>query len=154
MKKGKWKQLAAVCTAAAAVMGLTLPAATVSAQEKTERLWDFCDGTQGWVYDDSWKGDCEVTGGASYDAEKGMLKVDVDFTAEQDNGWCQSGISFSEEGGIDYSMYNTLSFDLYYDTAAFTTGQITLKAASDNVFQEQLQVIADAAAEDAGGTLQ
>ena len=87
MKKGKWKQLAAVCTAAAAVMGLTLPAATVSAQEKTERLWDFCDGTQGWVYDDSWKGDCEVTGGASYDAEKGMLKVDVDFTAEQDNGF-------------------------------------------------------------------
>lgn len=153
MKKGKWKQLAAVCAAAAAVMGLTLPAATVSAQEKTERLWDFCDGAQGWVYDDSWKGDCEVTGGASYDAEKGMLKVDVDFTAEQDNGWCQSGISFSEEGGIDYSMYNTLSFDLYYDTAAFTTGQITLKAASDNVFQEQMQGIADAAAEDAGGTL-
>ena len=153
MKKGKWKRLMSLCTVAAAAVSLVLPAIPVSAGEGAERLWDFADGIQGWTYDDSWKGDCEVTGGASHDAESEMLKVDVDFTAEQDNGWCQTGISFSEEGGIDYSAFNTLSFDLYYDTAAYTTGQITVKAASDNVFQEQMEGIDSALTEDAGGTL-
>lgn len=91
-----------------------------------------------------------MTGNVSHDAEKEMLKVDIDFTAEKDNGWCQSGISFSEESGIDYSEFNTLTFDLYYDAAAYTTGQITVKAVSDNVFQEQMEGISSAVTEDMG----
>ena len=45
-----------------------------------ERVWDFEDGTQNWVYDDSWSGGSYNGGGeCSYDSEKGMLKVSVDF---------------------------------------------------------------------------
>ena len=141
MKQSVWKRLMSVCTAAVLGVGLMVPAVSAGAQEDGSRLWDFRDGEQGWVYDDSWKGSAEVTGNVSHDAEKEMLKVDIDFTAEKDNGWCQSGISFSEESGIDYSEFNTLTFDLYYDAAAYTTGQITVKAVSDNVFQEQMEGI-------------
>lgn len=158
MKKQVWKRLASLGAAAVLGLGMVLPAVPAGAEEgdgkeAVQRLWDFADSTQGWVYDDSWMGDCEVTGGVSHDAEQEMLKVDIDFALEKDNGWCQSGISFSEDGGIDYSAYNTLSFDLYYDSASYTTGQITIKAASDNVFQEQMQGISTAPTEDAEGTL-
>lgn len=153
MKQSVWKRLMSVCTAAVLGVGLMVPAVSAGAQEDGSRLWDFRDGEQGWVYDDSWKGSAEVTGNVSHDAEKEMLKVDIDFTAEKDNGWCQSGISFSEESGIDYSEFNTLTFDLYYDAAAYTTGQITVKAASDNVFQEQMEGISSAVTEDMGDGL-
>lgn len=153
MKQSVWKRLMSVCTAAVLGVGLMVPAVSAGAQEDGSRLWDFRDGEQGWVYDDSWKGSAEVTGNVSHDAEKEMLKVDIDFTAEKDNGWCQSGISFSEESGIDYSEFNTLIFDLYYDAAAYTTGQITVKAASDNVFQEQMEGISSAVTEDMGDGL-
>ena len=148
MTQSVWKRLMSVCTAAVLGVGLMVPAVSAGAQEDGSRLWDFRDGEQGWGYDDSWKGSAEVTGNVSHDAEKEMLKVDIDFTAEKDNGWCQSGISFSEESGIDYSEFNTLTFDLYYDAAAYTTGQITVKAASDNVFQEQMEGISSAVTED------
>lgn len=153
MKQSVWKRLMSVCTAAVLGVGLMVPAVSAGAQEDGSRLWDFRDGEQGWVYDDSWKGSAEVTGNVSHDAEKEMLKVDIDFTAEKDNGWCQSGISFSEESGIDYSEFNTLTFDLYYDAAAYTTGQITVKAVSDNVFQEQMEGISSAVTEDMGDGL-
>src|SRR5699024_4082306 len=87
------------------------------------------------------------------DPEKGMLKVSVDFSNDESNGWSQTGISFSEEGGIDYSQFTTLTFDLYYDSSAYTTGQLTIKAASDNVFQEQMCGINQAETEDVDGTL-
>ena len=153
MKQSVWKRLMSVCTAAVLGVGLMVPAVSAGAQEDGSRLWDFRDGEQGWVYDDSWKGSAEVTGNVSHDAEKEMLKVDIDFTAEKDNGWCQSGISFSEESGIDYSEFNTLTFDLYYDAAAYTTGQITVKAVADNVFQEQMEGISSAVTEDMGDGL-
>ena len=120
----------------------------------SERVWDFEDGTQNWVYDDSWSGGSYNGGGeCSYDPEKGMLKVSVDFSNDVSNGWSQTGISFSEEGGIDYSQFTTLTFDLYYDSSAYTTGQLTIKAASDNVFQEQMCGINQAETEDVDGTL-
>ena len=156
MKENKWKRIAALCTAAVVSAGMFIPSLSVSAQGEGQRLWDFEDGTEGWVYDDSWKGDAQVTGSAEYDTEKSALKVTVDFSGDVNNGWSQSGISFSEEGGIDFSQYNTLSFDMYYDSAAYTTGQITIKAtASENndVFQEQMQGINDVVTEEAGGTI-
>lgn len=153
MKRKSRKRVAAMCTAAVVSVGMLAPALPVGAQEGSERLWDFQDGAQNWEYDDSWKGDAGVTGSAGWDEDKGMLKVDLDFSADVNNGWSQTGISVAEADGIDFSPYNTLTFDLYYDTAAYTTGQFTIKAAADNVFQEQMQGINDAVTEDAGGTL-
>ena len=128
----------------------------VAAEESAsqERIWDFSDGTQGWIFDSSWAGDSyHGTSDYSHDLGKGMLKVDIDFSQDSSNGWSQPGISFLEEAGIDYSAFTTLTFDLYYDSAAFTTGQITIKANSDNVFQNQMAGFHNLVTENAGGTL-
>ncbi len=159
MKRKQCKRIVGVCLAAGLVFGgcmqpLIAPVYFVQAGEKNqEYVWDFEDGNQGWVYDDSWKGDSNVNGSCSYDAEKKMLKVDVDYSLEQNNGWCQTGISFSKEAGIDYTSYNTLSFDMYYDSSAYTMGQLTMKVVSDNVFQEQMSGLNDVSVEDVEGTL-
>lgn len=122
--------------------------------EEVKKVWDFSDGVQGWRYDNSWSGDGYTgAGGCQWDEGKQMLRVDVDYTKNQNNGWSQTGISISDGGGIDYSEYQVLCFDLYFDTAAFTTGQLTFKAESGGVFQDQMSNMYQAPVEDAGGTL-
>lgn len=107
--------------------------------EEVKQVWDFSDGPQGWVYDDSWAGDgYHGTGTCEQDPEKEMLKVSLDYSADVENGWSQTGISLTDSAGIDYSPYKVLTFELYYDPNAYTTGQIAVKAYSDNVFQDQI----------------
>ena len=153
MKKKTWKRITSMCAAAVVSAGMLIPVLPADAQGEAERLWDFQDSGQNWVYDDSWKGNAKVTGSADWDEEKGMLQVELDFSGDVNNGWSQTGISVSETDGIDFSLYNTLSFDLYYDTSAYTAGQFTIKAVADDVFQEQMQGINDAETEDVDGTL-
>lgn len=143
-----------VCVGSLAPMIPVVASVTAAESISQERIWDFSEGTQGWVFDGSWAGDSyHGTSGCSHDVEKGMLKVDMDFSQDIANGWCQPGISFSEEGGIDYSSYTALSFDLYYDSSTFTAGQITIKATSDNIFQEQMVGFYNLTTEDVGETL-
>lgn len=131
----------------------TVLAAADTGKEEISRVWDFSDGDQGWRYDDSWAGDSYTgEGSLSWDEEEQMLKVSLDYSGDVNNGWSQTGISLSESGGIDYSDYKVISFDLYYDTDAFTTGQITVKPYSDNIFQDQMSNINQVPALDAGGT--
>lgn len=119
-----------------------------------ERLWDFDTSVEGWQFDDSWAGDgYHGTSDCVHDDEQGMLKVDLDFSQDSANGWSQPGISIVEESGFDFSNYTVLSLDLYYDAAAFTTGQLTFKVVSGNVFQEQMTGLYDMETEDAGGGL-
>ena len=153
MKKKTRKQITAMCAMAVLSAGMLSPALSVGAEEEPERLWDFRDGVQNWVYDDSWKGDAGVIGSAAWDEEEERLRVELDFSADESNGWSQTGISVTDADGIDFSPYNTLSFDLYYDTAAYAAGQFTIKAVADDVFQEQMQGINDAVTEEADGTL-
>ena len=102
------------------------------------RVWDFEDGDQGWVYDDSWAGDSyQGEGSCEYDEEKGMLHLKLDYSQNVNNSYSQTGISLAEPEGIDYSPYKVLNFDLYYDPAAFTTGQLSVKAFSNNIFGDQ-----------------
>lgn len=137
-----WKQRGVVLMAVflTAVLACGLPvAARPSDVEEVQRTWDFSDGAQGWVYDDSWAGESyHGSGACEQDAEREMLKVSLDYSADMENGWSQTGISFTEGAGIDYSPYKVLSFDLYFDPEAYTTGQLTIKANSDNVFQDQM----------------
>ncbi len=137
----------------AAVMGLSpcLPMISLGAPEtdgtreaqdkagqEISRVWDFAEDSQGWVYDDSWAGDSYTGGGAcEYDPERQMLRVSLDYSLNRDNGYSQTGISFTEEGGMDYTGYKALNFDLYYDPAAFSAGQITVKAFANNIFRDQ-----------------
>lgn len=137
-----WKKAAAwmsaVILAASPACSQTVQARPSEAEE-VKRVWDFSDDAQGWAYDDSWAGDgYHGTGGCEQDPGREMLKVSLDYSADVENGWSQTGVSFTEEGGIDYSPYKVLSFDLYYDPEAYTTGQLAIKAYSDNVFQDQI----------------
>lgn len=150
-----WIRTAAwVC---AAVLTVTpFPSGAVWAKpadvEEVKRIWDFSDGTQGWVYDDSWAGDgYHGSGACEQDPDKEMLKISLDYSADVENGWSQTGISFTEEAGIDYSPYKVLNFDLYFDPEAYTTGQLTIKAYSDNVFQDQMCSMNQGVVEDVDG---
>ena len=102
------------------------------------RVWDFKEGAQGWTYDDSWSGDSYLgEGGCEYDPDKGMLKLELDYSLNTDNSCSQTGICLEEREGIDYSPYKVLNFDLYYDPSAFTAGKLWVKAFSDNIFGDQ-----------------
>ncbi len=102
------------------------------------RVWDFEEGAQGWTYDDSWSGDSYLgEGGCEYDPDKGMLKLELDYSLNTDNSCSLTGICLEEREGIDYSPYKVLNFDLYYDPSAFTAGKLWVKAFSDNIFGDQ-----------------
>ena len=113
------------------------------------KQWDFSDGTQDWVYDDSWSGD-SYTGETEFawDEEKKMLKLSVDFSGNADNGYSQIGISLPSEDGMDCSQVGGLDFDFYYDKAAYTTGDFTVKAFADNVFRDQSVVVSQSLPEE------
>ena len=65
--------------------------------EEVKRIWDFSDGVQGWVYDDSWAGDgYHGTGACEQGPEREMLKVSLDYSADVEKGWSQTRISFTE----------------------------------------------------------
>ena len=81
-----WIRTAAwVC---AAVLTVTpFPSGAVWAKpadvEEVKRIWDFSDGTQGWVYDDSWAGDgYHGSGACEQDPDKEMLKISLDYSAD------------------------------------------------------------------------
>ena len=126
-------------------------AAGPGSETEVSRSWDFSDGNQGWKYDDSWAGESYTgDGSCSWDEERQMLKVSLDYSGNTDNGWSQTGVNFTDSRGIDYAPYKVLSFDLYYDTGAFSTGQLTVKPYSDNIFQDQMSNMNQAPAVDAG----
>ena len=46
------------------------------------RVWDFEEGDQGWVYDDSWSGDSFKGGGScEYDRDKGLPQLHRSFVS-------------------------------------------------------------------------
>ncbi len=146
----------AVALAAAVILAGT-PVCSVTAFGEPEagevtRIWDFEDGDQGWVYDDSWSGDSfQGGGGCEYDREKGMLRLNLDYSLNTDNSYSQTGVCLAEEEGIDFSPYKVLNFDVYYEPEAFTTGQLAVKAFSDNIFGDQSCRVMETPAEDVDG---
>lgn len=129
MKRKSRKRVAAMCTAAVVSVGMLAPALPVGAQEGSERLWDFQDGAQNWEYDDSWKGDAGVTGSAGWDEDKGMLKVDLDFSADVNNGWSQTGIT----------AHAVLTADILAQLGETVEGRLALYAGSDKL--QEISVI-------------
>ena len=156
MRRGRKKArglaiLAATVVLAESFMGLGIAFGEPEAGEVT-RVWDFEDGDQGWVYDDSWAGDSyQGEGSCEYDADKGMLRLKLDYSRNVNNSYSQTGICLAEEDGIDYSSYKVLNFDLYYDPTAFTTGQLSVKAFSNNIFGDQSCRVMETPAEDVDG---
>ena len=57
------------------------------------------------------------------------------------NGWSQTGMSFTDSEGIDYSGSKVLNIELYYNPKDYKEGDITVKVDSQDVFQEQMSAI-------------
>ncbi len=93
-----------------------------------EKIWTFENDSENWEYNDSWKGTANIIGSAAYDSSH-TLKVNLDFSNEQENGWAQTGISIDET--INYSLFTHISFDLYYCSDDFT-GNLTVKPVAGN----------------------
>ncbi len=156
MRRGSKKPKRAAAWMAAMILAGS-PVCSVTAFGAPEagevtRIWDFEDGDQGWVYDDSWSGDSyKGEGSCTYDEEKKMLRLGLDYSLNTDNSYSQTGICLSEEEGIDYSPYKALSFDLYYDPGAFSTGKLMAKAFSNNIFGDQSCTINETPSEEVDG---
>ena len=123
---------------------------------KVKELYDFSDGLQGWEKS-GWINDGVKAGDVTHDAGSQKLKMGIDFSGVAGQSWVGAGISLTDKNGLDFSDYNTMSFEFYYDPAKFTEGNIALKASavsgSDSLFGDQASSINDITPEDAEGGL-
>ena len=70
-----------------------------------------------------------------------MAKLALDYSHNISNGWSQTGMSFTDSEGIDYSGSKVLNIELYYNPKDYKEGDITVKVDSQDVFQEQMSAI-------------
>lgn len=80
-------------------------------------------------------------GSLEYDSGKKMAKLALDYSHNISNGWSQTGMSFTDSEGIDYSGSKVLNIELYYNPKDYKEGDITVKVDSQDVFQEQMSAI-------------
>ncbi len=90
--------------------------------------WDFSKDAAGWKYGGIWA----YTGEpliALDSAFGGSLKVDVDFTPHVNDSWSEIKIEDGTAAAkpLDISGCNVLTFDLYYNPQAMTTGSLKTK---------------------------
>ncbi len=164
MKRSILKRAAAMGTAAFLVFtgifsgdpGTVTARAEEASEVKDLITWDFSSNVDGWYYDSGWESG--YNGGASsaisWDEEKQMMKVDLDYSADADNSWSQTAVSVWNDAGMNFSRANQISFDFYYDTANRTTGGFTVKAYSDGAKIDKYQSVNEESAETVDGTLQ
>ncbi len=123
---------------------------------KIKELYDFADGLQGWEKS-GWINDGVKPGDVTYDADNQRLKMGIDFSGVADKSWVGAGISLEDSNGIDFSDYNTMSFEFYYEADKLTEGNIALKVSAKNdngnLFGDQASSINDVTPEDAEGGL-
>lgn len=107
-----------------------------------DRTWDFSKSVSEWKYDYSWAGNSYAgKGSLEYDSGKKMAKLALDYSHNISNGWSQTGMSFTDSEGIDYSGSKVLNIELYYNPKDYKEGDITVKVDSQDVFQEQMSAI-------------
>ena len=132
MKRKFVKSLTAVllattlCVSGLAETGMQMEVLEVQAEENaTETVlksWDFTNDIAGWYYGGtSWE--YQYTGvGSSVEASQGMLKANVDYSAEGAVGWSQIGVCYWDNAGMNLVGANKMTFDFIYDSAIMTGG--------------------------------
>ena len=115
-------------------------------QVQPAATWDFSQDLQGWKYGGCWAydGTPVVAWDKSY---TGSMKVSVDFRSHVHDSWSEVKFEAGKLNGgksISLSASNMLSFELYYNPAAMSTGAFKLKLyGKDETGQEVLNVVAD-----------
>ena len=136
---------------------ITISKTTNSAAGETalKELYDFEDGLQGWKRDIGWTGDGVTVGDVTHDTEGKRLKMPLDYTGVSNDDWKDATVCLEDSNGLDFSAYNNMTFDFYYNPSSMTKGNIALKAAASvgdkDLFSEQKLVDYDDAAVSDGG---
>lgn len=100
--------------------------------EVTEvKKWDFEDGIEGWYYGDGWEYQYDGAANSSVTAGDGMLKAEVDYSANAEAGWSQMAIVYETAQAMALTGVNTLSMDFIYNPASRTAGSFGIKAYAD-----------------------
>lgn len=127
---------AALTLAAALGMGAipvsgTGTAKTVYAAEETGMVlagFDFASGIAGWSYGAGWEYDYSGAAASSVEAEDGMLKMNVDFSADAEKSWSQAtAVWDAQDGGLNLTGASLAEVDVLYDEANRKTGSFTVK---------------------------
>lgn len=86
------------------------------------KSWDFTDGITGWYYGGTgWE--WQYTGADSdVEAAEGMLKANVDYSADGDKSWSQIGVCYGDTVGMSLAGADQVTFDFIYDSSIMTGG--------------------------------
>ena len=109
-------------------------------------VWDFTQDLQGWKYGGSWAydGTPVIAWDKSY---AGSMKVSVDFRSHVHDSWSEVKFEAGKLNGgkpIQLATSNMLSFELYYNPAAMSTGSFKTKLyGKDEAGQEVLNAAPD-----------
>lgn len=91
---------------------------------------NFNSGINGWSYGNGWEYQYSAKD-SSVEADDGMLKMNVDFSKDVDQGWSQVAASYWDNNGIKFSRANQVTLDFRYDSSKMTTGGLTIMVFSN-----------------------
>lgn len=104
-----------------------------AAEEETIiKDWSFDQGLEGWYYGEGWDDSYHGTKPCKVDSEGGMLRLDVDYSHDAENGWAQIAVCSWNEPGLNLSGANHTSIDILYETDKLTEGQLKIKVYSND----------------------
>lgn len=87
--------------------------------------WTFDSGIDDWADGGSWSYDGVTE--ISWDSQREMLRLDVDYSADKDKGWSETKVTLTDEQGFDVTGANLASMDVIYDSALLTDGGLSIK---------------------------
>lgn len=109
-----------------------------------ELIWNFNDlesGLSGWDYGGLWDyaGD---TIQLNYDESigNGSLKLTVDYSKNVGTSWSEVKIANNLSKAINFSGYNSVTYDLIYNSKNMTTGTFKSKLFIDNVVDQYVDI--------------
>lgn len=91
---------------------------------------NFNSGINGWSYGNGWEYQYSAKD-SSVEADDGMLKMNVDFSKDAEQGWSQVAASYWDNNGIKFSRANQVTLDFRYDSSKMTTGGLTIMVFSN-----------------------
>lgn len=96
-------------------------------------LWTFDNNIDGWSYGGAWEYDGPAD--ISWDSDKEMLRLDVDYSGNAASGWSEFKIDYRDSNGLDLTGADCLSMDVIFDPSQMSGG-LSVKISSDGVLDD------------------
>lgn len=103
---------------------------TNSIEERELGGFDFEDGIDGWYYGEGWE--YQYNGAIpTIEAEDGKLKVQVDYSQDQDKDWSNIAVCYWNDAGMNLKGASQISMDVWFETDKLTEGELKIAAYSN-----------------------